>query len=122
MTSAPAIDQTSNVSNNLSKGLLATLAFAAGAAVANLYYSQPMLGLIAKGFNASSRIGIVVMCTQFGYTVGLILLVPLGDRIDRRRLILAQCAVLIFATAACALAASLTWLAIASVVVGIGAT
>jgi predicted MFS family arabinose efflux permease len=122
MASSPAVDQSSSVSNNLSKGLLATLTFTAGAAVANLYYSQPMLGLIAKDFHASAKIGLVAMCTQFGYTVGLILLVPLGDRVDRRRLILAQCAVLVLATAACALAASLTWLAIASVVVGIGAT
>src|ERR1700756_1764618 len=76
-------------------GLLAT---GAGLAVAALYYSQPMLGELGADLGATARqIGLVPTLTQLGYAAGIFLLAPLGDRFDRRRIILAKAAALIVA-------------------------
>jgi predicted MFS family arabinose efflux permease len=115
-TTAPA------AMRSLSPGLLWILALTAGGAVANLYYNQSMLGLIAHSFAAGGEISVVAMCAQLGYAAGLVLLVPLGDRMDRRPLILGQTALLALAMAACALAPSLGWEAAASLLAGFGAT
>lgn len=77
--------------DGLSKIATVIFAAAAGLSVANVYYAQPLLDAIAADFAiAPSTIGLVVTLTQFGYAAGLILLVPLGDLVDRRRLIVAQ--------------------------------
>ena len=56
-----------------------------------IHYQTPMLGAIAAEFGAdSSAIGWVPTLTFGGFLVGIVLLVPLGDRVDKRRLILAQ--------------------------------
>ena len=66
-------------------------AAAAGLSVANIYYAQPLLDAMAQEFGISpAAIGLVVTLTQVGYGLGLIFIVPLGDLIDRRRLILGQ--------------------------------
>ena len=66
-------------------------AAAAGLSVANVYYAQPLLDAMACDFGISSAaIGLVVTLTQVGYGLGLIAIVPLGDLVDRRRLILGQ--------------------------------
>jgi predicted MFS family arabinose efflux permease len=66
-------------------------AIAAGLSVANIYYAQPLLDLMAQDFDiAPSSIGWVVTLTQIGYALGLIVIVPLGDLIDRRRLVVVQ--------------------------------
>jgi predicted MFS family arabinose efflux permease len=63
------------------------LAFACGASVANLYYAQPLLGLIRQTFGvAPGTAALVVTVTQVGYAVGLALLLPLGDLLENRRL------------------------------------
>lgn len=67
------------------------LAIAAGLSVANIYYAQPLLGAMARDFGISpAAIGLVVTLTQVGYSLGLIFIVPLGDLLDRRRLIVGQ--------------------------------
>jgi predicted MFS family arabinose efflux permease len=80
------------------------MAVTCGAAVANLYYAQPLLHTIAHAFSvAEGTAGLLVTVTQVGYVLGLTLLVPLGDLVDRRKLI---AALLLAAAAAEALAAA----------------
>ena len=104
-----------------SRKLLFVLALCAGAAVANLYYAQPLLALIAHTFNAPATVGLVAVTTQVGYTLGILFILPLGDLVDRRRLTVILVGVLALSTIACALAPSLGTLAIASLFVGVGA-
>jgi predicted MFS family arabinose efflux permease len=67
------------------------LAVACGVSVANVYYAQPLLGRIAAGLHVgAAQLGLVTTVTQAGYLLGLILIVPLGDLVDRRRLTVAQ--------------------------------
>ena len=75
----------------LSSGVILLFAVACGLAVGNVYYAQPLLDAMAEAFNMDpATIGIVVTLTQVGYGVGLLLLVPLGDLLNRRRLIVTQ--------------------------------
>jgi len=67
------------------------LAVACGVSVANVYYAQPLLGRIGAGLHVGpAQLGLVTTVTQAGYLLGLILIVPLGDLADRRRLIVTQ--------------------------------
>ncbi len=67
--------------------VMLVLAFACGASVANLYYAQPLLGLIRQTFGvAPGTATLVVTLTQIGYAVGLALLLPLGDLLENRKL------------------------------------
>lgn len=106
----------------LSNRVLFVLAACAGAAVANLYYAQPLLAPIAQAFHAPGTAGTVVVATQIGYTLGILFVLPLGDLVDRRRLSLGLVAVLVLATLGCALAPTLHLLVAASFLVGFGAT
>ena len=70
-----------------SSGLILLLAISCGMAVANIYYAQPLIGLIAPSIGLGPAVaGLVVTLTQLGYCAGLILLVPLGDLVENRRL------------------------------------
>lgn len=103
--------------------LVLLLAAGAGLAVASLYYSQPMLGMLAGEVGASERaIGFVPTLTQLGYALGILLLAPLGDRHDRRRIILVKAAVLVLALLAGGFAPSLGVLLAASLAIGLTAT
>jgi predicted MFS family arabinose efflux permease len=75
----------------LPRPLVALFAVACGLAVANVYYAHPVLDAIGASFGiGQATVGIVVTVTQIGYGIGLVLLVPLGDVLDRRRLIVTQ--------------------------------
>lgn len=64
------------------------MATAIGGAVASNYYAQPLLDSIAKEYGVSyASVGIIVTVAQIGYGVGLLLLVPLGDKLEKRNLI-----------------------------------
>jgi len=103
----------------ISSGLVWALALGCGIAVANLYYSQPILGTIAKDLGVSeSSLGNVSALTQFGFAAGLLLLVPLGDTHERRGLILIIFMVLTVILVAVALSPNLLSLAIASLFMG----
>ncbi len=76
-----------------SRSLLLLLATIAGVSVANIYYNQPLLDAFRASFPGSaSWIGVVPTATQLGYATGMLVLAPLGDRFDRRTLILLQIA------------------------------
>jgi len=69
--------------------MIALLACACGLIVANIYYSQPLIGLIAPAVGLHpAAASLIVTVTQFGYCAGLLFLVPLGDLVDNRRLVL----------------------------------
>jgi len=107
----------------LSAGLVALLAFGAGLSVASIYYNQPMLGLLGSAFDASaSQIGWIPTLTQLGYAAGILLLAPLGDRYDRRRIITGKCAALCVCLLAAAVSQSLVQLCVASAAIGLSAT
>ncbi|MBA8807194.1 MFS transporter [Promicromonospora sukumoe] len=72
----------------MSRGATFLFALAGGAAVGNLYWSQPILDTIATGFGTTaSAAGLLVTVTQIGYAVGVFFLVPLGDVVDRKVMI-----------------------------------
>ena len=104
----------------ISRRLTILLAIACGLVVANLYYAQPLLNTIAGSLHVSAAaVGLLVTATQIGYAVGLVLLVPLGDLRDRRRLFAAMLAVTTLGLIAAGIAPSLTVLAIALACVGL---
>jgi len=105
------------------RGLLLLLAVIAGVSVANIYYNQPLLDDFRHAFPQSAAwIGAVPACTQLGYAAGMLLLAPLGDRSDRRKLMLLQTAVLCVALLVAATAPTLPVLIGASLAIGIVST
>jgi predicted MFS family arabinose efflux permease len=110
-------------SSSFGFGITLVMAIACGVAVANIYYNQPLLGIMQAGFPGQVALtGFVPTATQFGYAVGLVFLVPLGDRIERLRLILIQIAALALSLAAAALAPNAWSLVAASTFVGVTAS
>jgi predicted MFS family arabinose efflux permease len=108
---------------HLSSSLTLLLAGGTGLTVAALYYSQPTLGVLAGDLHASPRqIGWIPTLTQLGYAIGLLLLAPLGDRYDRRNIILLKAVILCAALLLTGLAPSLGVLLAASLLVGLFAT
>ena len=72
----------------LSRRLVVLFAVACGLAVANLYYAQPLIGQIASDVGLTTRsAGLVMTLTQLGYGLGLLLLVPLADVLENRRVV-----------------------------------
>lgn len=106
----------------LGTGSLLAMAAASGIAVANIYYNQPMLGLIEAEFPHQPAIGLIPTATQLGYALGLFFLLPLGDMVHRRKLIIGQFIVLALALALTALAPTAWTLVIASLLVGASST
>jgi predicted MFS family arabinose efflux permease len=103
----------------LSTRLVALIAVATGAVVANLYYAQPVLHQVAHDFHSSSGpASLIITCTQVGYAGGLLLVVPLGDLHPRRLLVVRIFSMAALALVGCALAPSLWVFGLASVAVG----
>ncbi len=100
--------------------LLWLLAVAAGVSVASLYYCQPLLAVLAADFSTTERgAGLVATLTQAGYAAGMLLVVPLGDTAERRRLIVRAALCSAAAPLAVAAATSLAFLCAASFALGL---
>jgi len=86
----------------MTRGRTLLFAIAGGAAVGNLYWAQPLLGTVGADLDVSpASTGLLITVTQIGYALGVFFVVPLGDRVDRRRVV-----PLIMLLSAVALAAS----------------
>ncbi|WP_192561642.1 MFS transporter [Pseudomonas gozinkensis] len=104
----------------LDKGVVLLFAIACGLAVGNVYYAQPLLDAMADAFGLSpGSIGIVMTLTQVGYGLGLLLLVPLGDLLNRRRLIVTQTLLSAAALLMIAMASNSAWLLIGVTLTGL---
>lgn len=76
---------------SMSPALTFLLATACGLIAANLYYAQPLAGIIGAELGLSAgATGLIVTLTQIGYGVGLLFVVPLGDLIENRRLVVSS--------------------------------
>ncbi|HHI2269550.1 MFS transporter [Klebsiella pneumoniae] len=90
--------------------------------VANIYFNQSVLNLIAGSFpNEWGAVSLIPMVTQVGYAVGLFFLIPLGDYIERQRLILRQAQVLFLAMIGMMLSPTATVLVFFSFLTGMAA-
>lgn len=81
------------INDTISSGMVSLMALTCGLVVANIYYNQPLLIQIAESFQLSNKqAGVIATITQVGYTLGLLFIVPLGDKTERRKLILIKIA------------------------------
>ncbi|WP_421510836.1 MFS transporter [Enterobacter sp. JS8-1] len=98
LTSAP-------LSADMPRSVVWLFATASGLSVANVYYAQPLLNALAGDFGISpATVGGVVTTTQIGCALALLFVVPLGDKVDRRRLMALQLVALVVALASVGLA------------------
>jgi predicted MFS family arabinose efflux permease len=106
--------------NGMSRVLVGVFAGACGLVVANIYYSQPLIGLIAPAVGIlPGTAGLIVALTQLGYGAGLLFLVPLSDVFENRGLVIRALAAVTLGLLAIALSNSVATLLVASVVVGV---
>lgn len=106
----------------LSAGLTFIMAAACGLIAANLYYAQPLAGPIAEAIGLPLHAsGLIVTLTQVGYGLGLFFLVPLGDLVENRKLILIMIGVVTAALIAAGLSTTPLPFLAASLSIGLGA-
>lgn len=112
-----------NTYTALSRWVTFVLAVGAGFSVAAIYYAQPLLPLMGQDLNLSiTGMGLVPTLTQAGYALGILFLLPLGDRYDRRTLILLKSISLAVLLLACSFTGQLHSLLIVSLMMGMAAT
>jgi predicted MFS family arabinose efflux permease len=116
-----ALEQPEVVSPPVRLGLVTTvLATACGLAVANIYFAQPILDLLAGSFHVSQGAATsAVTVVQLGYALGLVLLLPLGDLFENRRLTSAMLVVTALALVLAGTAQNLGVFLAASVLIGV---
>lgn len=104
---------------SLAPGTQAIVAVACAITIANNYYAQPLLAAIGRDLHASAPVlGAIAASTQLGYGLGILALVPLGDTIDPRRLVLVLLGVVFVAQVLCSIAPNATALGITSFALG----
>jgi predicted MFS family arabinose efflux permease len=101
------------------RGPVVLLSLAAGLGVANLYYAQPLAATMASALGVSAgEIGLSLMACQLGYALGMLLLVPLGDGRERRRLMVQTTLATSLSALLLAFSSSYPMLVVASAVLG----
>jgi predicted MFS family arabinose efflux permease len=106
--------------NQLSSTQVLIMAVTAGICVANIYYNQPILNEIALSLHIDPKnIGTISPLAQAGYGLGLLFITPLGDKMDRKRLILYLQILLILALIGMSFASTLFQLYVASLAIGL---
>jgi predicted MFS family arabinose efflux permease len=114
------IDRSAATHPALTGGLLRLLAIASGLMIANIYYNQSLLVIMGRDFRVSSAaMANIAVATQLGFASGLLLLVPLGDMLDRKTLIVGSAAAATVAMAATALSPNFIFALIGSYVLGL---
>jgi len=104
----------------LPRTLILLFAVASGLAVANAYFAHPMLDVMADDLGLSrATAGLIVGATQLGYGIGLVLLVPIGDLIERRKLVIAQSLLSVLALVSIAFASNSAMLLVSMAVMGL---
>lgn len=110
----------SDGTRSLSGKIVFVMAVACGVSVANLYWAQPLLDTIAHAFHTgTTTAGLIVTFTQIGYAVGLVFIVPLGDLLERKQLILSISVLVFLSLVVAALSPNIHFFIAASLVVGI---
>ena len=112
--------RTRDGTESLSPKLVFTLAAACGITVANIYWTQPLLDTIAHAFDASTTtVGLIVTFTQIGFALGLVFLVPLGDLLERKRLITSIMYLTVLALMAAAFSPAIEFFIVVSLIIGV---
>lgn len=110
---------TAKVKPVLTRSTLWLMTITTAVVVGNNYYNQPLLGLMAKDFRVTeSQISFIAMLTQIGFALGLLFIVPLGDMMRRKKLILSTFFLMTIALLAMTIAPNLGFLYVASFLVG----
>jgi predicted MFS family arabinose efflux permease len=105
---------------HLTQFTLWIMTIATGLVVANIYYNQPLLADIAHTFNITdNKAQQLSLFTQIGYASGLLFIVPLGDMVKRKRLILIDFVLMILSLLISAIAPSILILTIAGFLLGL---
>ncbi len=113
------MNETTSDAPTIGAGLTIVLAAACGLIVANLYYAQPLAGPIGATLGMSAELtGLIVTLTQIGYGLGLVFLVPLGDLVENRLLIVTLVVLAAVSLGMAALAASAAVFLAASLLIG----
>ena len=104
----------------MTRGRTLLFAVAGGAAVGNLYWAQPLLGTVGADLGVrQGATGLLITVTQVGYALGVFFIVPLGDRVDRRRVVPLVMLLSAVALAASAAAPTFPLLLVALTLVGL---
>lgn len=103
----------------MSRGMVLLFAVAVGLAVANNYWAQPLLDTIRRDLHVGGDVaGLIITAAQIGYALGLVLLLPLGDLLERRGLVSVLAAITAVSLAGAALAPSIGYLLTAAAFIG----
>jgi predicted MFS family arabinose efflux permease len=104
----------------ITKTQITVMSIAAGICVANIYYNQPILNDIAKNFKVSAgEAGTVSVLAQAGYGLGLFFLTPLGDKVNRKKLIIVLMTALVAVLVGTTFVQNFFWLCIFSLLTGL---
>ncbi|MBY0414221.1 MAG: MFS transporter [Bdellovibrionales bacterium] len=109
--------------SNVPGWIIPLLAVAVGITAANLYYAQPLVSLIAQSLNLSPGVaGLVTTLTQIGYGIGVLFIIPLGDLVENKKLIVGMLSLTVFALIGLAFSSQLVPYFIAAFLLGLGAS